>query len=59
MELSEKVMNIYIISANNDSVDLIKDKKSLWFELIDWTNNGESIREKFMTDKSNMNLNLI
>ena len=40
-------------------LDLIVDKKSPWFETIDWSANGDSIRQTFIKDISRLNLNSI
>ena len=33
-------------------LDLIKDKKSPWFEIIEWTNDGDFIRQTYINEQS-------
>lgn len=33
-------------------LDLIKDKKSPWFEMIEWTNDGDHIRQTYIKQQS-------
>ena len=40
-------------------IDLIKEKKSPFFETIEWSKNGESIRETFIRDSHKLNLKSI
>ena len=40
-------------------IDLIRDKKSPFFETIDWSRNGESIRETYIKDAHKLNLKSI
>ncbi len=40
-------------------IDLIKEKKSPFFETIDWSKNGESIRETYIRDPHKLNLKSI
>ncbi len=40
-------------------LDLLKDKKSPWYEVIDWTRDGDKIRQKFVRDQNQIDLNQI
>ena len=40
-------------------LDLIRDKKSPWHDAAEWTHNGDSIREAFIKDSNQIDLNFI
>ncbi|CAF0887509.1 unnamed protein product [Brachionus calyciflorus] len=42
-----------------EMIDLIKDKKSPWFESYDWSKDCDLIRERFIKDRNSININKI
>lgn len=40
-------------------LDLIRDKKSPWHELAEWTRDADSIRESYIRDSNQFNLDFV
>lgn len=37
-------------------LNLLKEKKSPWYEVIEWTKNGDYIRETYIKNKAKINI---
>ena len=40
-------------------LDLLKDKKSPWYEVIEWTKDGDCIRQAYVKNQDKIKLNQI
>jgi hypothetical protein len=40
-------------------LELIRDKKSPWHETVNWTRNGDMIRESYIKDSNSIDLDFI
>ena len=63
---SEKIKRSELVKRDISSVNdlyeieellsLLKDKKSPWYEVIEWTKNGDYIRETYIKNKAKINI---
>ena len=63
---SEKIKRSELVKRDISSVNdlyeieellsLLKDKKSPWYEVIEWTRNGDYIRETYIKNKAKINI---